>query len=91
MQRRKRYNQIKRQENKRNPMSFDLHIPEDSQRGQVIQMIVAEQHITPEEVLEKIFDEGIKATLNGQSAPDAPTLRPRPHSGNRSPRPHRER
>jgi hypothetical protein len=50
-------------------MAFDLHIPENSQRGQAIQMIVAEQHITPEEALGKIVDDGLRATLNGKKTP----------------------
>ena len=43
-------------------MSFDLHIPEDSQRGQAISMLVAKQKMTPEAVLERIVDEGLVAT-----------------------------
>ena len=66
-------------------MSFDLHIPEESQRGRVIQMIISEQHITPEEVLEKIIDEGIKATLNGNTAADTPDLKRPRRSGSRAP------
>jgi len=50
-------------------MAFDLHIPENSRRGQVIQMIVDQRQITPEQVLEQIVDEGLKATL--QSTPPA--------------------
>jgi len=40
-------------------MAFDfhLHIPESSRRGQVIQMIVAEQHITPEQAAERLLEE----------------------------------
>jgi len=56
-------------------MPFDLHIPEDSQRGQAIQVIVSEQHITPEEVLERIVDEGLRATL--QNKPTAAAAPPR--------------
>ena len=48
-------------------MPFDLHIPEDSQRGQVIQMLIAKQHISPEEALERIVDEGLKSTLQNKS------------------------
>ena len=50
-------------------MPFDLHIPEESQRGQSIQRIVTEQHLTPEEALMRIVDEGLRAALNGNRTP----------------------
>jgi len=56
-------------------MAFDLHIPENSPRGRVIQMIVAQRHITPEQVLEQIVDDGLKAAL--QSATPVPDAMPR--------------
>ncbi len=48
---------------KRITMSFDivLHITEDSQRGRVIQQIADEQHVTPEQVIEQIIDDGFQA------------------------------
>ncbi len=60
-------------------MSFDLHIPEDSQRGQAIMMLVADQKMTPEEVLERIVDEGLVATLRNKQ-PDATTPTERSYS-----------
>jgi hypothetical protein len=41
-------------------MPFDLHIPENSRQGQVIQMIAAEQHITPEEAARRLLDEAVQ-------------------------------
>lgn len=42
-------------------MTFDivLHIDEDSQRGRVIQQMMAAQKITPEQAIEQIIDAGI--------------------------------
>lgn len=39
-------------------MNYEIHlnIPEDSQRGHLIASLVAEQHITPGQAVEKIID-----------------------------------
>lgn len=50
-------------------MAFDLHIPEESPRGMSIQMLVAEQHITPEQALERVIDAGLRATPKGKKTP----------------------
>jgi len=44
----------KRQNEDQGIMAFDLHIPENSRRGQVIQMIVDQLQSTPEQVLDQI-------------------------------------
>lgn len=42
-------------------MAFDfrIHIAENSQQAQVIQDLAAEQHITPEEAAQRVFNEGL--------------------------------
>jgi hypothetical protein len=47
-------------------MAFDLHIPENSPRGQAIQALIEENHATPQEVLERLVDEGLKANIGDQ-------------------------
>ena len=50
-------------------MAFDLHIPESSPRGQAIQSLVDENHSTPQEVLERLVDEGLRATTGELATP----------------------
>jgi hypothetical protein len=49
-------------------MSFDLHIPENSERGLAIQRIVEADQATPEEVLERLVDQGLKLALANKSS-----------------------
>jgi hypothetical protein len=46
-------------------MSYDIHlsIPEDSAQGHLIASVVAEQHLTPSQVVEQIIDQAAQAQL----------------------------
>jgi hypothetical protein len=50
-------------------MAFDIHltIPEDSLAAQVVQRVVASEHITPEEAVTRILTEAAK--LHGKKTP----------------------
>ncbi len=52
-------------------MAFDLHlsIPENTPRWKAVQQVAAEQHITPEQAAERIFDEATRAKLLGKKTP----------------------
>jgi hypothetical protein len=59
-------------------MPFDLHIPENSQRGQAIQRPAVQRQLTPEEILNRIIDDGIQSqakfdqdVANGQDAEES--------------------
>lgn len=61
--------QRKIKESRRN-MDFDihLHIPENSQQGQIIQALAADQQITPQEAAQRVFNEGLKLHVGGSPA-----------------------
>lgn len=44
-------------------MGFDLHIPEESLRGDLIRRVAIDQNVTIDLALAQIFDEGLRATL----------------------------
>lgn len=54
-------------------MPFDLHISEDSPLGQVIQSLVSEQNLTPEEALMRIVGDGLGGTSEDKLAAEGKT------------------
>jgi hypothetical protein len=52
-------------------MAFDfhLHVPETSRRGQVIQMLMAEEDITPEQAAERLLEEAAQLHLTSSEKP----------------------
>ena len=57
-------------------MPFDvlIHITEDSLRGQVIQRMAAQLQATPEQIIERIIDEGIKTHARVSRRNETPTM-----------------
>ena len=43
------------------PFDFHLHVREDSRQAQVIKTIAEQQHITPQEAAQRIWEEAIQA------------------------------
>ena len=57
-------------------MIFDFHlvIQEDSHRWQAVQQVAHEQHITPEEAAEQVFDAGVRAQVGERKPRRLPNL-----------------
>lgn len=58
------------------PMTFDFHliIQEDSRRWQAVQQVAKEQHITPEQAAEQVFDAGVRAHVGERKTRRLPNL-----------------
>ena len=57
-------------------MAFEFHlqIPENSRRWQAIKQVAQERQITPAEAAEQVFDEGVRAQVNGRKSHRLPNL-----------------
>ena len=53
---------------------FQITIPEDSSRWQIVQQIAEERHISPEQAIEEVFDAGIRAQTKGRKSRRIPDL-----------------
>ena len=57
-------------------MAFDFHliIQEDSRRWKAVQQLAQEQHITPEQAAEQVFDAGVSAQVGERKPRRLPNL-----------------
>ena len=50
-------------------MSYEIHIPEDSQQGHFIATLAARQHLTPAQVVEQLIDQAAQREKPADLAP----------------------